>query len=401
MRYSITILLIICSFLGEIKAQDKIDLLFRSEKILSSGDTVRAIDAFSEVLRLFPQSFAASLRLAEISFATNRYTEAVQYCNVSIDIIDDLITSQEKSLRILGLPSDSSNRVRRFSTDQAYIHHLKGTIRIAQGRLVDAEHEFRRSIDINSTNNKALLDLALLLSNQGRYKESKLLLRNATSTENKSTSVRMNLASLHESLGETDSAIFQYNKVIQADSMNPWPYLSLGKIYAEQLEISKAIANYSLFISLDTTSAEVYYRRAVLYTDQKKWNEALNDWNKTLSINESADSYRNRGLTQFQLEEYQLAIEDFRKALLLEPDQPYTQINRGYCYYLINKPKKALDDVNAGLNIVPNYYLGHYFKSLILFQLRKKKKSCSSLTRAIELGLKDSGIDKKLLKKCF
>ncbi len=394
------ILIILCLLSSPAEAQDKVDLLFRSEKILASGDTTRAIDAFSETLRLFPQSFAASLRLAEISFSSKKYTEAVQYCNIALDITDNLITSRENSLKVLGLPPDSTHRERRFNTDQAYIHHLKGIIRIAQQRPVDAEHEFRRSLAL-SRDNKVLLDLSLLLANQGRFEAAKKLLKKQLMSNNKNSAIRMNLAALYKETNNIDSAVLIYREVVRYDSTNQWPYLHLGNIYAEQVELKKAITSYSHFIKIDTTSAEVYYRRAVMYTDLADWKNALHDWNKTLKIQKSADGYRNRGLTHFQLAHYENAIADFDSALKLEPDQAYTQINRGYCYYLNNQPKLALNDIENGLAIVPKYYLGHYFKALALFQLRKKKRSCSALTKAVELGLKDEDIDQKLLKKCY
>ncbi len=82
-------------------SQDKIDLLVKSEKILLAGDTARAVAAFSETLRLFPQSFSAALRLAEITFVQKDYFRAIQYSNIANDIAENFVESKKRSLNIL------------------------------------------------------------------------------------------------------------------------------------------------------------------------------------------------------------------------------------------------------------------------------------------------------------
>lgn len=383
-------------------AQDKIDLLFRSEKILAAGDTARALDAFSEILRIYPQSFAAALRLAEINFAKGDYFNAIQYSNVALDIAGNFVDSKSKSLRVLGLEADNSDQYRKFITDQAYVHHLKGTIRVRQNRPLDAEYEFRRSLGINPNSSRVMLDLAVLLSDQGRYEETKMLLKNAIVKTPTDIAPRMNLASLYNNLGKQDSAILYYKEVIKIDSIYKWAHLGLGNIYASQKDFNKSVASYSSYIAIDSTSEEAYYRRATSFMELKKFERAINDWSQLILLSKTdPEHYRNRGLTYFQLGVYDEAIKDFRQALTLAPEQTYTQINLGYSLYLTGESKEALKEISAGLETAPNYALGHYFLALAYYQLRKRKASCRALDEAIRLGLKDEDIDERLIKKCF
>lgn len=382
--------------------QDKIDLLVRSEKILIQGDTVQALAAFAETLRLFPQSFSAALRLAEINFARNDYFQAIQFSNVAIDIAENFIESKERSLSILGLPPDSSRQVRQFITDQAHVHHLKATVRQRQNRPIDAEHEFRRALQLNPTSSRILLDLAILLSEQGRYVETKQLLKEAISHNNAAIAPRMNLASLYTNLQETDSALFYFKEVIEIDSTYKWSYMSLANLQTSMQDYGSALGNYSKLLVLDSTSAEGYYRRATTYMELGQYKNAIEDWTQLVILQpKESEHYRNRGLTFFQMSIFDEAITDFSTALELDPQQPYTQINLGYSLYLAGKPKQALQEIEEGLKIVPNYNLGYYFQALVYLQLRKKKKSCQSLNKAIELGLPDSDIDRSLFSKCL
>lgn len=382
-------------------AQDKLDLLFRSEKILGEGDTIRALAAFSETLRLFPQSYAAAMRLAEITSSRKDFKKAIQYCNVALDITDNFIASTEASMKTLGMALDSSRRYRQFVTDQAYMHYLKGNIRMNQSRNLDAEHEYRRAKILDPNNANIPVALSALLFNIGRVEEAKTEVKIALTIDPTHYKGRLQLSSLYQSTGRTDSAIYHLNQLVAVHNSSAYPNLLLGNIYAEKGEQELAARHYASYIKLDSTSAEVYYRRAVIYTDLQQWNEALADWTKSINIVPHEDTYRNRGLTYFKMNELEKAIDDFDVALQLAPDQPYTKVNRGYSYYLMGKDKKALNDLEEGLKIVPKYYLGHYFKAMVYLSMRKKKKACLALNEAIELGLPDADIDQHLLKKCF
>ncbi len=383
-------------------SQDKIDLLFRSEKILAEGDTTRALDAFKEILRIYPQSFSAALRLSEVNFSKKDYFLALQYCNVALDITDNFIEDQERSLNKLGFTMEEAKPQIKFFQDQAYMHHLKGMIRIEQERYLDAEFEFRRSISLDGEVTQVYIDLAKLLALQGRFSDAKKELKYSISQDSTSSKAKTQLATLHYQLEEIDSAIYYYELVRNKKPNDKWPYYYLGSIYASDKNHQKAIEYFEAYLKIDSTSEEVFYRKAVEHIELAQWELALAEWNKVVAINPSnAEAWRNRGLTNFQLLAYDSAISDFSMALVLLPEQAYTQINRGYSYYLIGSPKKALSDIDQGLELVPKYYLGYYFRALVYRQLRKNRKSCNDLKTAISLGMKDEEIDKDLLSKCY
>lgn len=400
MRYYLLFILIIISLSSQ--GQDKLDLLVRSEKVLASGDTSRAILAFSEILRLYPQSFAAALRLAEINYQQKDYTQSVQYCNVALDITDNFIESTERSSKVLGLEPDSSRKYRQFITDQAYIHFLKGKIRIQQNRLTDAVHEFRQSVNLNPNDPEPILNLADILAEMGHLEEAKMLLLESVKRHPDNISLIMNLGGYYNAISNYDSAFYYWDKVTKIDSTYKWAHLSIAKLKTEQRKLDEAIEYYNSFISLDTLSIEAYYRRAVLFVELSKWEMAINYWTEVVQLDpNNAEAWRNRGLTNFQLKSYNAAIDDFSRALAIEPAQNYTQINKGYCLYLIGKPKDALKHIDEGLKFVPNYALGHYFKSLTFYQLRKKKKSCLSLSKALELGMNEEEVSEELKSICY
>jgi len=406
MKICLTVFFIV-SCLGISNGQDKLQLLLRSENLLTEGDTTKAINSFETILKSYPKSYTACLRLAEVYTELQNYQKAVQYCNIAIDITEGYITDSRFDLEKNGhlLLSDAkdelTNKLKVYEANQGDSHHLKGLIRIKQDRWSDAQFEFRRALALNPDNSNIKIDLSLLLMDLGKIDEAKDLVKRAIIDDSLSVKPYFNLANLYYKVQQFDSAFLYYNKASQIKPDFKWPYLYQGYIHTKKQEYESALESYNSYLQLDSLSEEVYYRRAVLLVELGQWDSAIDDWSKVISLNsDNEEAWRSRGLTHFQLKEYSKAIDDFNHALSLSPDQPYTIINRGYSYYLANEPKKALDDLNIGVKEMPKYYFGYYFRALVHLQLRKKKLACEDLSKALSLGMKETDVDTLLIKKC-
>lgn len=394
-------------YLSITQAQDKIQLLWRSENLLAEKDTAKAIRGFEEVLKQYPQSYTACLRLAEIYNDQKDYHKAIQYCNIVIDITDDYIINAQHELDKNGHLlfddelKDRQNKLKVYKLNQGDAHHLKGLIRVKQDRWEDAQSEFGKALILSPQDPDIKIDYALLKMDLGQLKDARQLIDKAIKDDTVSVKPYFNLANLHYKVGQYDSAFLLYDKVIGLKPEFRWPYLYQGHIYAQEEQYEQALQSYSTYLTLDSTSEEVYYRRAVILVELGKWEDALMDWNKVIEINSSNhEAWRSRGLTYFQLKDYTKAITDFDEALKLAPNQTYTIVNRGYSHYLNNDSKSALKDLNIGVDAMPNYYYGFYFRALVHLQLKNKKLACSDLKKALTLGMKETEVDKFLLKKC-
>lgn len=402
--YLYALLIAITIPLGSV-AQSKTELLLQAEQTLLKGDTIMATEQFREVLLVYPQSFAAAMRLAEVYNQRNDYHSAIQYCNIALDINDNYQAQVEEKLEKKKLSKsqieEEQNKLERYKADRADIHHLKGIIRARQLRRQDAIEEFRKSLELK-LDSQTLTDLALTYLEIGLLHDALGLLHQTKAMDSASYKPYFNLANVHYKVQNIDSALYYYNITQQKAGDLKWPYLYSGLIYTQKEEYQRAIDQYSHFIALDSANEEVYFRRAVLYSELRQWQEALSDWNKVLSLNaENAEAWRNKGLSHFQNAQYDSAISAFNEALKILPEESYTYINRGYSHYLLDNPNQALEDLNIGLEGLPKYYLGYYFRALVHLQMKNKKEACSDINKAVELGMKQSEIDEKLLKKCF
>ena len=66
-----------------------------------------------------------------------------------------------------------------------------------------------------------------------------------------------------------------------------------------------------------------------------------------------ADSYFNRGLVYQGLEQYIKAINDYTKAIRLNPYDTATYNNRGYSYYNLGQYEEALKNYAKAIKLDP------------------------------------------------
>jgi tetratricopeptide (TPR) repeat protein len=76
----------------------------------------------------------------------------------------------------------------------------------------------------------------------------------------------------------------------------------------------------------------------------------IQDYNKAIELNpDFADAYNNRGIAKYDLGDYRGAIQDYNKAIELNPDFADAYYNRGIAKYdLGDKNGSCLDWSKAG-----------------------------------------------------
>ncbi len=90
----------------------------------------------------------------------------------------------------------------------------------------------------------------------------------------------------------------------------------------------------------------VFYNRGLLLEDKQRPAEAIADLSTAIRLaNEhsylAAKAYHHRGLVYFQQGEYQKAIDDFNRAIQLDPKDMAMYVNKGRAYEHLNDPAAA------------------------------------------------------------
>jgi tetratricopeptide (TPR) repeat protein len=405
MRY-LLILLLLIPFASA--AQSEAGYLMEGEKWMKEGKTPQAIRAFENAIRLNPQSLAATLRLAEVYTSLQDFRNAVLYCNIALDITDnlerDFNEKKEKLERqgISGEPIDNWNlRLKRLDKERASIHQLKGLVRKYQGMKEEGLEEMRKGLALDEENVHLVIDVAVLSFDMGNAEEAEALFHRAIRLKPEHATPYLNLGHIWRLRVEPDSALHYYEKAMMRHPYTHWPYLYAADLLVQKQQWTKAISYYSKAIELLPEGDELYYKRALAWYAQENWQEAEKDWTMALDWDaENPDIYTNRGLCRLWQDNYTEAIMDFTAAITYQGGNTYAYAYRGYAYFLKKEHKLAMDDLNEIIRQQPTYAHGYYYRALVWQATGKKKKACQDIQKAHFMGLSFEKMDPGLVRLC-
>jgi tetratricopeptide (TPR) repeat protein len=98
------------------------------------------------------------------------------------------------------------------------------------------------------------------------------------------------------------------------------------------------------------------------------------------------------------MQEYERAIQDFQKALALNPNDLDAHLNRGMARGVLKDFSGAKQDLDVYLKVNPNHTSALYNRGLANAYLGNIAGCCSDWKRAYDLGMKQ--LQPKLVEYC-
>ena len=135
--------------------------------------------------------------------------------------------------------------------------------------------------------------------------------------------------------------------------------------------------------------------------------EAVKELTKAIEISpQYKDAYIQRAFIYLILKDPDGAMNDFNEAIKMMNNLPTNDLtedegkedaeiyfNRGDLLYKeYHKYEKAIDDYNKAIEIEPTFKEAYYYKGLCYEGLKKYKEAAENITKAIQNGLKDTTI---------
>lgn len=175
--------------------------------------------------------------------------------------------------------------------------------------------------------------------------------------------------------GNFDKAINEFDKAL---IMAP---------YLEPLNLSIKTINEVKENKLKRESAILFFKGA-LYASQGQYLQALDNYNKALEIEPNfTNAYINRGLLYRGNKKYDMALKDYTKALEIDPTSATAHNNRGVLYRIKRQYELAISDYNSAIKIDP-MFAGAYFNLGVIYHRYKNQfdQAIHFYSKAIEIN---------------
>lgn len=99
----------------------------------------------------------------------------------------------------------------------------------------------------------------------------------------------------------------------------------------------------------------------------------------------------DRGVAAWERDDYAAALADFRAVIEDHPGFPDVRNKAGLCLAMLGHMEKALDELDAAVEIAPDYAEAHLNRAIVLNSLGRFEEAREAFTRAGELDRRDSG----------
>ncbi len=140
---------------------------------------------------------------------------------------------------------------------------------------------------------------------------------------------------------------------------------------------------------VDRKSALAYSNRGTIKATSENYTDAIQDFNKAIELDpENADAYSHRGAAKGQLGDSTGAMQDLNKAIELDPENADAYHRRGYINFLLKDNQGAIQDYNKSIELNPDNGKSYCLRGLARFISGDKRGALLDLSKAGELGEK-------------
>lgn len=392
-------------------------LTFYNRALIRSlrGDYDSALLDYAKVIEINPYNVYAYFNRGIIYFELKKFIKAEEDFSTAIDIFPDFVGAYVNRSAV----RENLNDRRGAEKDHDYAMHI---IELANSEDVNPELLYRRYAD--SAYFKKIIELeADFLS--GNMKKGRIQFQRVP-IQPKPNFQLVYAFNLPDSIYKDYQKTEYFDEIISAFNANnsmgirvvfttrEWP-VSREKALDELQRLDSAIR-----IAGDPSVA--YFMKGVVNGMLQNYNIAISAYDQAIEKdNKFSYAYLNRGTTRFELDEFIFSeqeysnavtisrsafnknqkeqidqpdhnktLEDYKKVIALNPKLPFVHYNSANVKLRLKNFQRAIDDYSMAIKIEPNMAEAYYNRALTLLYLKEVKLACKDLSKAGELGIKES-----------
>ena len=285
------------------------------------GEKQQAIEHYTKAIWLQPDDGDTYFRRGRAYYATGSYDSAIQDYTKSLELDPDNAVTYSRRGGAHARKDEFVLAIQDFTKsldlnpDDAVAYPLRGAAHYHKGEFDLAIQDYTKSLDLNP-------DDAVVYHLRG---------------------------SAHARKDEFYLAIQDYTKSLDLDPNNAFTYLQRGLAHHRKGELDRAIQDYTKSLELDPDDAVAYhFPRHPLTTKQ----EVMTVPYRTIPNHSSWTQTTQSSITYvapftYETRSYDRAIQDFDKALALDPDHSFSYFRRSLVWLCMSKWTSAESDLTS------------------------------------------------------
>lgn len=324
------------------------------------GDQEGAIEVYNECIGIAPERFSAYYNLGTALIKTGDFEAAAEAFGKAVNI---------------------DPRPIAFS-------NLGATLQDKLNRSDEAEVAYRAGLKRNPNDYILWANLGTLLGKEGDQPgllEAERHLERSIELNPFFAGSRDSLAYVLERFARLDEAIIQYQEATRLDPQSATWHQHLGHALVKAGEMTEAIREYRRAADLAPDDADILMRLASLLRGANRIEESIVVLEGLLSINPLASGYVSLGAAMDKKGDRKGALEQFRKAIGIDPDAKHAHFNIGIVKKKLGKLEEAEANFRLELDLNPGYARTHDEIGAILIDKRDFDGAIKAVQSAVDL----------------
>jgi tetratricopeptide (TPR) repeat protein len=167
----------------------------------------------------------------------------------------------------------------------------------------------------------------------------------------------------YSQLGKLDDALRIYKESAKLTKVPDFIYFNIGNIYFRKNDKKNALKYLEKAIKMNSTIASAYPLLISLYHDLNRTDDAkrMEERYRSVLLVKSSEEHDSLGRIAFASGRMNVAIDEFKRAIEINPSNPAAYSNLGRVYFNSGVMNQAYEYQQKALEIDPNYAMAYYW----------------------------------------
>ncbi len=265
------------------------------------------------------------------------------------------------------------------------------------GRMDDAVKDVQKLVDKNPTDIRYRFMAAELLMSLGREDDAMVQYKEILEIDPENTQAKMMVADSFRKEGNDEQYLAEMEKLLGDNSAGLDRKIDILKKYAQTIDLKNNDENKHIIqltegvVKQHSTDAKAHTFYGNLLFNCNKKKEALGAFKQTIEIDPNQlDIWKNILWVEYELDDYDLLLEDSKEMITLFPNQPIPYYFSGLSYYQKKNYEKAVKTLKRGgmISVGDKELAGEIYGLLgeTYHTMEEYEKSDKSYDKAIQLN---------------